>query len=497
MHYRKRGSMSPHASKKRLSAVRLSAVFFAGAFLFSGILCSCIKRDPADTSPAVPEITAAERESTPPETADTSGSGSTQAPFTNPGTTGAETVVSSGKVNITDAGVSTTGTTAPETIIKPETTQPAGTTAASTLPETTITKPETTSPPPATTSGGSGDGDIKNKMIDFSWASDGKVINITSGTCRGPRVIKLSDASMLCAYNGATIARSTDDGLTWKVIATAAKYPGLTLANPNLYEDTNGDVYLCFRANAQMTDYYYASLHCCVSRDRGYTWEELPLICEYKERGVWEPHLGRLNGVLTVFYANDCISAVKEPYQNIEYLQFNGEKWTNRTVVLDGAALKSRPGMPVWRQLSDGTYFCVIEGWIPGTSTLHLQYTYSEDGVKWSNPVSVYKAKTGFLAGNPTFYELPTGQIIISYQTNENAAEKGSEDRTTKTIISNGTDPKKLTAADFGTPQEVYATKAGYQTLWGSVYYSGKYLYVSVQTNYPTSHGVLVRYEIP
>lgn len=344
----------------------------------------------------------------------------------------------------------------------------------------------------------SGSDNVNTEPVSFSWASDATVINITNTLCRGPRVIKLSDGSMLCAYNGATIARSTNEGLSWSVIATAAVYPKLGLANPNLYEDNNGDVYLCFRANAQMTDYYYSSLHCCVSRDRGYTWEELPLICEYKERGVWEPHLGRLNGVLTVFYANDCLSAVKEPYQNIEYLQYNGEKWVNRTVVLNGATLKSRPGMPVWRRLSDGTYFCVIEGWIPGTNTLHLQYIYSEDGIKWSQPVSIYKAKTGALAGNPTFYELPSGQIIISYQTNEDAANpKGSEDRTTKTIISNGTDPKKLTAADFSTPDEVYATKeGGYQTFWGSVYYSGKYIYVSMQTNYPTVHGVLARYTI-
>lgn len=127
-------------------------------------------------------------------------------------------------------------------------------------------------------------------------------------------------------------------------------------------------------------------------------------------RGVWEPCLGYLNGVLTCFYANDLYSVTSQ--QNIEYLQYADGEWTNRTIVTNGEQNNSRDGMPVWIPLKDGGYVCVIEAThnrdAEGKHPFTIALVYSKDGVEWSKPYDIDIPTTPFSkAGAPCIAELP------------------------------------------------------------------------------------------
>ena len=170
----------------------------------------------------------------------------------------------------------------------------------------------------------------------------------------------------------------------------------------------------------------------------------------------------------------------------------NGE-WTNRTVVSNGDEHNSRDGMPVWQRLSSGKYVCVIEGWVPNGTELCIKLLYSDDGFNWSEPVIIYRAKNG-TCGAPYVIQLPTGQLYITFQTNENFEGRipHSEPKM-YAIISDGTDVEGLTEENFSEPENVFAIADGEYALWNSVYLSDNYLYVATHTNSAALSGTLIK----
>lgn len=344
------------------------------------------------------------------------------------------------------------------------------------------------------------------KLISVSFEDVDPIRVTAKGTY--PRLYKLSDGTLLCGIDGYCY-RSEDEGLTWSsgydyrrshAVRNAEGAFELVCANTAFYQLEDGTLLVAYRATGYVDkakSVFCTKILVSQSTDGGKRWKAHSTVCEYydyngKTRGVWEPHFGMIDGVLTCFYANDSFDAV-EKYQNIEYLQWIDGEWTNRTVVSDGDLHGSRDGMPVWQRLSSGKYICAIEGWVPGGTELCIKLLWSDDGVKWSEPVIVYRAKNG-TCGAPYVVELPTGQLYITFQTNEgfNGSAPLSEPKMYG-IISDGTPVEKIKAKNFSEPENVFGLADGEYGLWNSIYLSDKYLYVATHTNHAELTGTLIK----
>ncbi len=338
-------------------------------------------------------------------------------------------------------------------------------------------------------------------LVDFRW-TDGEIIE-TGLTAGYPRLFTLQDGTLLIGcdnFFGVFVARSTDAGKTWTdIVHASGAYPGA--ANPGFFQDEDGTVYLGYRSTETREDgTFFGSLQVSVSTDNGMTWAHHSTIYENTEpsgafKGVWEPHFGILEGKLTCFYANDSTDVITD-FQNIEYKQWDEATgaWTNRTVVCDGAAHRSRDGMPVWTPLRDGGYVCAIEGFDPKEENRFvIQLVYSADGVHWSQPVTVMRGKKGFAAAAPYVVELPTGQLVISCQTNE--CTPSWDTYIMSTVISDGTPVKDLTEASFAPHDYPFGADQGTESnMWNSLYVHDGYLYACTGTS---ERGILInRYRL-
>lgn len=298
-----------------------------------------------------------------------------------------------------------------------------------------------------------------------------------------PRLYALKDGTMLLGYDGMYVSRSTDDGRTWSAGVHASQdYVGT--ANAAFFQAEDGTVYLGFRSTEHREDgSFYSSIQVSVSKDNGYTWEHHSTVYENVEesgvyRGVWEPHFGMMGGLLTCFYANDSTNVTSQ--QNIEYQQWDPESstWTNRTIVSAGRLRASRDGMPVWTQLSTGEYICVMEAFNKDDGDCFcIQLTWSEDGKNWSKPVTVMRAaQPGTVCAAPYVVELPTGQLVISCQTNELA---GGEVFYPATVISDGTSVRQMTEHNFSAhAYPIWDTTPSVSGMWNGMYVHNSYLFL-------------------
>ena len=372
------------------------------------------------------------------------------------------------------------------------------------IPETTLA--EQTSEVLTEESTAAPETEAEPNLISVSFESIDPIRVTTQGTY--PRLYKLSDGALLCGIDGFCF-RSEDEGLTWKrgvdyrknyIVRDSSGIYELTCANTAFYQLEDGTLLVAYRATGYINKektVFCTKILVSQSSDGGKSWKEHSTICEYydnngKTRGVWEPHFGLIDGVLTCFYANDSYDVVKK-YQHIEYMQWIDGKWTNRTVVSNGDAHNSRDGMPVWQRLSNGKYICAIEGWVPGGTELCIKLLWSDDGVKWSTPVIVYRAKNG-TCGAPYVVELPTGQLYLTFQTNENMNGRVPlSNPKMYGMISDGTPVEKITAKNFSEPENVFGIEDGEYGLWNAIYLSDNYLYIATHTNHAELPGTLIK----
>ncbi len=324
--------------------------------------------------------------------------------------------------------------------------------------------------------------------VSFSW-SDGRK-TVIKGSSWAPRVFSSEQGKLIAGYetsSGIKTAISTNNGRNWTAEAAASFRPDKTCANVNFFA-FDGRLYMAYRAIGDQDDGFYTSLQVSVSEDSGRSWRHHSTICEYletshKTKGVWEPCLGEIDGSLVCFYANDHPSVTS--MQNIESLTWDGVAWTNRTVICDGRSHNSRDGMPVWIRLNSGGYAMVIESSHERNSghPFVIRLLLSDDGKKWSEPKTVYVPTTsGSKAGAPGIVELPTGQLVISFQTDEDATKKGDSTSVMKTIISDGTEYRKLTTASFSPSDNVFGTPDGEHSTWTGIRYGEGYLYAAAGT---------------
>lgn len=309
--------------------------------------------------------------------------------------------------------------------------------------------------------------------------------------CEGtwaPRVCGFGDHLLAGVESifGILVFRSDDGGLTWVDPVGASFYPDLNCANVNFYPD--GDtLYLSYRATSDKDGKQYTSLRVSESKDGGKTWNSHSTVCEYTDNaghgGVWEPFLIRINGELACVYANDHPSVTDR--QNIEYKIWNGTEWTGRTVISNGRKHDSRDGMPVLCRTPEGGYICVIESSSQRGKgyPFVLKAFYSDDGVNWSDPVTIYTPGTEkSKAAAPGVVYLPDGRLLVSFQTDEDATVKGDGTSVMKFIVSDGTDIHKLTERSFSEPENIFGTPDGESSVWTGIYFDGNNVYAAAGT---------------
>jgi len=284
-----------------------------------------------------------------------------------------------------------------------------------------------------------------------------------------PRMIQLRDGSLLCAWDGMRTAKSRDCGITWSspVKASHSRFDHLANANAALIQLENGDILLGHRAIGRTEAGLYTSLQVSISRDGGESWDFHSTIDEHTgDGGVWEPHFGFIDGVLTVFFADDCADRRGfTGFQNIEFLQYINGTWGNRTVVSDGNLHRSRDGMPTWTRLSDGSYFLVIEAWdTDGDGRMMIKSLTSPDGVHWSEPFPLYRSSgEGSKAAAPFVSELPDGRLFISFQTDEDSTKKGDGFSGMKTIVYD------RVTGEIIPPEVPFETPDGCHSIWNGL----------------------------
>ena len=330
---------------------------------------------------------------------------------------------------------------------------------------------------------------VKNKNNIISW-KDSSEKSVAGGGAS--RVYSLSNGKLVGGSerdDKIYTVVSVDNGKTWSKPVMAASIENTTAANINFFYDAN-KLYMAYRATRgcdNSRSKCYTSLHVNVSYDEGRTWKYHSKIVENtmsnksNNRGYWEPYLGIINGKLTVFYANDITSG---SWQNIESLTWNGTSWTNKKIISNGKNHNSRDGMPSWIKLSNGSYALVIEStkYQNKNHPFVIQMLTSRDGINWSSPKDIYIPKgNGSRAAAPGIAELANGQIVVSFQTDEDSNRKGNDYTICKTIYSEGTKVENITTSNFSKSERVFDSTSG---MWPGINYNDGWLYIAGGSKY-------------
>lgn len=363
-----------------------------------------------------------------------------------------------------------------------------------------------------------------------------RLITVADGAGGYTRMAQLQDGRLMMTYgaSGHIVAIfSSDRGLTWSSPVKTTENVndgGYVRANGMPYQTADGTILVAYRCNdsghpdLSTVDSYYSSIRVVCSRDNGVTWERHSTVIEMDESynglnaefkssyGVWEPHLGMLNGELACFFA---IGKSVYNYDHIIYstdiFLWKNNTWERAHYTSDDSTLhtgadKIKNGMPVWQEISEGGYILAVESTQNQTTkwrnVLTTKLLTSKDGIHWENQCDVYvPAKTKRRTGAPYVVQLPDGRFVVSYMTNEDVPlnEKDVEDgmKVKISISKKGLNAYQLSGQDsFEAPYSIFNTPTGKTSKYAGMFIDDKYLYVFSATNYPTNRIILRRADI-
>ena len=340
--------------------------------------------------------------------------------------------------------------------------------------------------------------------------SGNKELNWAKGEeCRSAfRVYNFSDGKMVIASDKRNErgkiqinTRYSENGKQWTAETKASFIDDYDCTNINLYE-YNGALYMAYRAtgtNVNNSSKFYSGLFVSVSYDKGKTWKYHSKIIEdtresrnNRDLGVWEPVLGTLNGRLAVFYSNSSSEFNSNHAQKIEYKVLENGSWGERIVAISGGS-SNRPGMPVWKQLSDGTVVVVFENNCKRGSGYNfiIQMACSLDGSaarNFSSPQDVYvPTKSGHTANSPGFVILPNSRrAVVAFHTSDilsSNSDKGpmmtvNSDVPIETIVKRLKGNQSIKEY-FGNKQNIFNVYKAGETCWGALHYGNGYLYAT------------------
>lgn len=398
--------------------------------------------------------------------------------------------------------------------------------------------------------------------LDFD---QNNMINV-SNTGAGPRMIILKNGDFLVSFddgaNSVKVVRSKDKGKTWveeTTVITVAQ--GNLAANTSLYQFENGDILCAYRIHGTTgltgasEEKYIRKIQCSISSDNGKTWSyhstivdvykiDFPTIFKVTQPstskvnstieslsskwvGVYEPCFGEIDGKLTVMYADDFSSKIKQgnnshASQLIMSATWDSaqNKWIDTHICLDGTINKSvagfnrvsRDGMPVFAQLNDakGTVVLVTEGTYmdgadsPNRHPFVICLSYSTDkGKTFTTPKVIFIPRQDKAKGAaPYVCVTEDNRLVVSYQTDEDLPSPGYDDPSTpnlneadaysvmKVMISDGTPVEKITGPEnFLDAINVFGTPKNYGSSWNGMYLSGDTIYCVTGTDWNMNGG--------
>ncbi len=261
-----------------------------------------------------------------------------------------------------------------------------------------------------------------------------------------PRLLRMQDNSLMVVYETYTgnidFRRSYDNGATWSDagrLFSQFTYKGengksvqVNMSNAEITQLKNGDIIAGCNYRPAQAEIAPYSIVIRRSNDNGATWLEPQILYNAAPRfhdGCWEPSFLQLpDGEVQIYFANE------NPYQQSEEQEIsllrskdNGATWSDAATVC--FRKDRRDGMPVARIIGDEIVVVIEDNNIDRFKPYTVRTKIADN---WSKPVLAdspdreyaltEKIDDSVYMGAPYLLKLPTGETLISYQTNENRA---------------------------------------------------------------------------
>jgi hypothetical protein len=257
-----------------------------------------------------------------------------------------------------------------------------------------------------------------------------------------PRLLRMADNSIVVVsedYEGSSfLIRSYDEGKSWT--SPFYIFPKSTVsntivykANPEIIQLKNGEILVVCNYRPVIDERIPFAIAIRKSTDNGETWSDEKVIYEAQPRfkdGCWEPSfLQLLDGRVQIYFANEA-KYTHSDEQEISVISSNdnGESWTTLKTVSFRA--NRRDGMPVARRINDEIVVVIEDNKTDRFKPYTVRCKITDN---WSSPVLsdspnreyalVDKISDNIYLGAPYLLVLPSGETLISYQTNENRNE--------------------------------------------------------------------------
>ena len=333
--------------------------------------------------------------------------------------------------------------------------------------------------------------DLQRNIVKGTPANEARIVwdhpsmvKITEECAGYTRIIKLNDGTHMAAYeacNGAIVIRkSFDGGVTWpaesekRIVSSYVTYKNgqyITMrpAMPFICQLSDGTILCANNFCPQTSGIVPYSIAVCRSVDNGDTWTQREIIYEggtVFEDGCWEPAILQLpDGEVHLYIANEAPYATSNKQEISFFISVDsGRTWTKD---FKTASIRStgRDGMPCPCIFDDEIVIIVEDIFHVELKPTTVRCKVTD---KWSTPVTdnspgrdynVVNIPTEKYAGAPYIIKLPSGEAVISYQTNDNV----------EGIISMDVAIGDKHARNFGKRTQPFGNIPGNSSVWNSL----------------------------
>lgn len=267
------------------------------------------------------------------------------------------------------------------------------------------------------------------------------LVRVQSGTYG--RMIRLRDGDILCSYEGngnAWVCRSRDNGRTWSRPTLVKQIPYAFAANPELLQLRSGPILLFYNQRPRDEKRPFA-IGCCASNDDGRTWRAAKRLVyeagKRPERGCWEPAAIQLpSGEIQLFFANEFPYPTNDD-QEITLLRSldGGGTWSRPETVSHRAGHRDGMPVPLILQNNGGIVLAIEDNGLAPRAKLQPAIISTSRQANWRQPVVQGDSPrrwgairpplpAGVYAGAPYLRQMPTGETILSCQSDEGGRQK-------------------------------------------------------------------------